>query len=399
MKMVNRSYWFLGVAAVFFLLVFALQPILMPFLVAALFAYLTDPVVDKLETKKLSRTTGVVIVFVGLTLMMIILALLILPLFGKQLFSFMERLPEYIAWIQSNLFPYIQSTFGIQIESMPADKIKNLFTENWQQTSDLLSYMLKSLTASSLTFFALVANILLIPVVTFYLLRDWDYLVEWIRNSIPRPWEKQVVSLTMACDEVLSAFIRGQLLVMMALGTIYSIGLSIVGLDLALFLGTLAGLASVVPYLGAVVGIGSASIAAYMQFHEFMPVVYVLVIFGVGQALEGMVLTPLLVGDKIGLHPVAVIFAIMAGGQLAGFTGILLALPIAAVLMVLLRYLHDEYKDSDLYDTVVSQGLGSKNIAVQVVDEKSVEATAEEVVKESELLKGDSEKSDRSDNG
>ena len=363
--MVNRSYWFLGIAAVFFLLVFALQPILMPFLVAALFAYLSDPVVDKLEAKNLSRTAGVVIVFVGLTLLIAVLMLLIVPLFGKQLLSFMERLPESIAWVQSTLLPYIQSTFGIQIEGMPTEKIKTLVAEHWQKTGDILGYMLTGLTASSLTFFSWAANLLLIPVVTFYLLRDWDNLLAWVKSSIPRPWEKQIVSLALACDEVLSAFIRGQLLVMMALGTVYSVGLSLLGLDLALFLGTLAGLASVVPYLGAVVGIGSASIAAYMQFHEFMPVVYVLIVFGVGQALEGMVLTPLLVGDKIGLHPVAVIFAIMAGGQLAGFTGILLALPVAAVLMVLLRYLHDKYKDSDLYDSVVIQDVAIQDVAVQ----------------------------------
>jgi predicted PurR-regulated permease PerM len=147
----------------------------------------------------------------------------------------------------------------------------------------------------------------------------------------------------------LSAFIRGQLLVMFALAIIYSIGLSIVGLDLALLLGITAGLASVVPYLGAIVGIVSASLAAYLQFGEVMPLVYVGIVFGVGQMLEGMLLTPVLVGDKIGLHPVAVIFAIMAGGQLAGFVGILLALPIAAVMMVFVRHFHEQYKESDLY--------------------------------------------------
>ena len=136
---------------------------------------------------------------------------------------------------------------------------------------------------------------------------------------------------------------------MMALGAIYSIGLTIVGLDLALFLGTIAGLASVVPYLGALVGILSAAVAAYLQFHEWLPILYVSLVFGFGQMLEGMVLTPLLVGDKIGLHPVAVIFVIMAGGQLAGFTGVLLALPVAAVAMVLVRYIHEEYKGSGLY--------------------------------------------------
>ena len=157
------------------------------------------------------------------------------------------------------------------------------------------------------------------------------------------------MEVSLECHEILGAFIRGQLMVMLALGVIYSIGLSVVGLDLALLLGLLAGLASIVPYLGFIVGIFAASLAAYFQFQELLPLVWVAVVFGVGQMLESMILTPLLVGDRIGLHPVAVIFAVMAGGQLAGFVGILLALPVAAVIMVWMRHIHSHYKHSELY--------------------------------------------------
>jgi predicted PurR-regulated permease PerM len=196
----------------------------------------------------------------------------------------------------------------------------------------------------------------LIPVVTFYLLRDWDVLVARIRELLPRQQEPTVVKLAKNSDEVLGQFLRGQLAVMVALGTIYTVGLWIVGLDLALLVGMIAGLVSFVPYLGFIVGIVLAGVAALMQFGDAVYLLYVAIVFGIGQVLEGMVLTPLLVGDKIGLHPVAVIFAVMAGGQLFGFVGILLALPVAAVVVVILRHFREVYTASELYgDTGSSQ--------------------------------------------
>ncbi|MEH6473635.1 MAG: AI-2E family transporter, partial [Halopseudomonas sp.] len=189
----------------------------------------------------------------------------------------------------------------------------------------------------------------LIPVVAFYLLRDWDRMVAQVGALLPRSIEPHVNRWASECDEVLGAFIKGQLLVMLCLGAFYAIGLGLVGLDLALILGVVAGLASIVPYMGFIIGIGASLIAAMLQFNELYYLLLVGLVFGAGQVLEAVVLTPVLVGDKIGLHPVAVIFAIMAGGQLFGFTGVLLALPVAAVVMVLLRHLHQGYRDSELY--------------------------------------------------
>jgi predicted PurR-regulated permease PerM len=187
-------------------------------------------------------------------------------------------------------------------------------------------------------------------VVSFYLMRDWDLMVAKLRSLLPRGREGLVVQLFSECHEVLGAFLRGQLLVMLALGVMYASGLMLIGLELGLLIGVLAGLASIVPYLGVVVGIGAALTAGLFQFGvDFYPLLGIAAVFMVGQMLEGMLLTPMLVGDRIGLHPVAVIFAIMAGGQLFGFTGILLALPVAAVIMVLARHLHDFYKQSDTY--------------------------------------------------
>ena len=191
---------------------------------------------------------------------------------------------------------------------------------------------------------------MLVPVVCFYLLRDWDLIMAKLRTLLPRRREDTVMALMRECHEVIGAFLRGQLLVMLALAVVYSAGLMLVGVELGLLIGVLAGLASIVPYMGFVVGIGAAVIAVLFQFGlELYPLLGVAAVFTVGQMMEGMLLTPLLVGDRIGLHPVAVIFAVLAGGQLFGFTGVLLALPVAAVIMVLLRHVHDLYKLSDLY--------------------------------------------------
>ncbi len=190
---------------------------------------------------------------------------------------------------------------------------------------------------------------MLVPVVTFYLLRDWDVMIAKVRGVLPRAWEPTAVALARECDEVVSAFIRGQLLVMLALGFCYTLGLMLVGLDLALLIGVLAGLASIVPYLGLVLGVAAAAVAALVQFGDWVPLVWVALVFVLSQMLEGMYLTPKLVGDRIGLHPVVVIFAVMAGGQLFGFTGVLLALPVSAVIMVLLRHVHERYRASRYY--------------------------------------------------
>jgi predicted PurR-regulated permease PerM len=244
----------------------------------------------------------------------------------------------------------LQAAGLITTERLSVDELKSLIQQHWQQAGSFAGQALSQLSASGLVLLTWVANVFLIPVVSFYLLRDWDVIIARMRILLPRAWEPKIVVLVSECDEVLSAFLRGQLMVMLALGVIYSIGLSIVGIELALLLGTIAGLASVVPYMGVVVGLGASLLAAYFQFHDISVFIPVLLVFGFGQLLEGMVLTPLLVGDKIGLHPVAVIFAVMAGGQLAGFTGILLALPVAAIILVWLKHMHEQYLGSRLYD-------------------------------------------------
>ena len=227
--------------------------------------------------------------------------------------------------------------------------LQQTLAKHWRDAGGVLTQVWQSISGSGLALLGWLANLFLIPVLTFYLLRDWDHLVAGIHALLPRRSAPTVARLAREADRVLGSFLRGQLTVMFALGVIYTTGLWLVGLDLALLIGMLAGLVSFVPYLGLVVGILVAGLAAVLQFQGWEPLPWVILVFVAGQLVEGSVLTPRLVGGQIGLHPVAVIFAVMAGGKLYGFFGILLALPVAAVAMVLVRYVLQNYRASRLY--------------------------------------------------
>ena len=346
----SRRWVWWGVALGFALFVYFLHPILTPFLVAIVLAYMFDPVVDRLERAGLSRTWGTVAVFGLLTVIMMTLLLALVPLLAKQLLKLYQLAPLVLDWLQHTAMPWVQAKLGLSDSFWKFDKIKAAITEHMGQATDIVGIVLSQATASSLALIGCLANLVLIPVVAFYLLRDWNIMMAKIRGLLPRARADQIVSLAKECHDVLGAFVRGQLLVMLALGVIYSAGLMFVGLELGLLIGLMAGVAAIVPYMGFIVGIGAALIAGLFQFGgDLYPMLGIVAVFMVGQALEGTVLTPLLVGDKIGMHPVAVIFAILAGGELFGFTGVLLALPVAAVIMVLVRHVQDLYKDSQVY--------------------------------------------------
>jgi predicted PurR-regulated permease PerM len=231
-------------------------------------------------------------------------------------------------------------------------------------------------------------NLVLIPVVAFYLLRDWDRLVAWIDRMLPRSIEPTIAHLAREADHVLGAFVRGQLLVMAALGVFYGGALSLVaGLSVGPLIGMVAGLLSFVPYLGFIVGFGAAIIAALVQYGDATHVLIVVGVFVAGQLLEGYVLVPKLVGDKIGLHPVAVIFAVLAGGYLFGFLGVLLALPAASVILVLLRYLAERYRQSELYMEEGPEDPVLAEVDVTVSTDDKVIDTETVVVRQSDLHK------------
>ncbi len=329
-------------------LLYLLAPVLTPFMVSAALAYLGDPLVDRLE-RHFSRAVSVLIVFCAIFLALFVVIAIIVPILQQEVVTLLRKLPGYIDFIQTTVVPWLQARLPVEAGVWDMSQLKEIITRNWQGVGGVAAGVLGTVSKSGLAFLGWIANLVLIPVLTFYLLRDWDIMIARIHELIPRRWEPKVVRLARDCDEVLGAFMHGQLLVMVSLGTVYSVGLYLVGLDMALLIGMGAGLVSFVPYLGFILGVTVAGVAAAMQFQELVPLLYVLAVFGVGQLLESFLLTPYLLGDRIGLHPVAVIFAVMAGGQLFGFVGVLVALPVAAVVMVLLRHAHEHYVSSQLY--------------------------------------------------
>ncbi len=331
-------------------LVWLLAPILTPFVMAALLGWLGDPLVDRLQRAGRSRNVAVTLVFVAMTLLVVLALLLLVPVIEEQITTLIEALPHYRDWFVGTALPWLERRLGIQLTVwLDPNRIITLVREHWEQAGGVAATMLGYLSRSGFAVLAWVANIVLLPVLTFFLLRDWDVFVERAASLVPRKHIDTVSRLAQESSEVLGGFLRGQLLVMVILGIMYGLGLWLVGLDLGILIGIIAGLFTFVPYLGPTSGVVFGVIAALVQYGDWKHVVGVLAVFGIGQVIESYWLTPKLVGDRIGLHPVAVIFAVLAGGQLFGFLGMLLALPVAAIANVLLRYAHERYTHSKLY--------------------------------------------------
>ena len=349
MKVSLGGVLLLGSVVVALLLLNVLSPMMTPFFLGALLAYLGDPWVDRLERWRIGRGLASGLVFLAIALLVAVALMLFIPALAHEATELLKGLPATLVWLQARLAPLLTPWIGVDAGGMDVRGLAEEYLGDWEQSSDVLGYLLGQLTASGKAIFGGVMTLALTPVVAFYLMRDWDSIIERLDNLIPRSQLVVIRSLVRAGDDMLAAFIRGQLLVMIFLGLFYSIGLGLLGVEMALIIGLVAGLASVVPYLGFILGLALASLTAAYQFQDWLHPAYVLGIFLVGQILEGSVLTPWLVGDKIGLHPVAVIFAVLAGGQLFGFSGVLLALPVTAVLMVLVRFSLQQYLQSQWY--------------------------------------------------
>ena len=350
-RFLRRLQWGLVAFAALWLIAL-LGPILTPFVLAALLGWLGDPLVDRLERAGRSRPVAVTLVFVLMVMLLVLVVLILVPMVERQVVTLVEALPQYREWFMETALPWVEARTGIEITSwLDPQRLFELVRSHWAQAGGVASTVFGYLSSSGFAFLAWIANIVLVPILTFYFLRDWDLLVERAAAMVPRDHIGTVSRLARESDEVLGAFLRGQFIVMLALGAIYAIGLTVVGLKLGLLIGIIAGLISFVPYLGAATGIVLAILAALVQAQGFDLKLLVLVgvVFTVGQLIESYILTPRIVGDRIGLHPVAVIFAIMAGGQLFGFVGMLIALPVAAVGNVLLRFAHERYTQSRLY--------------------------------------------------
>ncbi|MEP5764978.1 MAG: AI-2E family transporter [Halieaceae bacterium] len=348
-KRAARAWPLLAVLVVLLILLYQLRPILTPFVVGALIAYLGDPIADWLEKRGLGRGLAATLVFFVIGVVCIAVMIFMVPLLISQLNTLIHGVPVAYQWAAETVLPWLRNLLDLPEEALPRLAVRRTLTDNWQSVGKMMAAAGAYITGSSINLMVSLGNLVLIPVVAFYLLRDWDRLVPRVRNMLPLDWHAKAGELSRESDEVIGAFLRGQFLVMLSLGVIYSVGLAAIGLELAVLIGTVAGLASIVPYLGFLVGIVAAAVAAILQFQDWGVLLSVGVVFGIGQLIESYLLTPNLVGDRIGLHPVAVIFAILAGGQLAGFVGVLLALPVAAVIMVFLRHIHEYYLGTEFY--------------------------------------------------
>lgn len=340
--------WWILIAAIIGVLLYLLAPILAPFLFAAILAYICSPWVARLEKLKIPHTPSVALVMLLLFGVMISLLLVMVPLFSRQMALLVERLPGYLDWLRQHLSPWLQDRFGVELQ-LDSAHLREALATHWQSAEGMAAKFLPTLQSQGAALAGFLANLVLVPVVLFYVLRDWNAILGRIEELIPRRWHERTHAIAAEIDSVLAAFLRGQISVILLMSAFYSVGLWLAGLELALPIGILAGVLGFVPYLGVIVGLGLATLSALMQFPTLAGVVPVWVVFGLGQAAEGMLLTPWLIGDRVGLHPVAVIFAVLAGGQLFGFFGMLLALPVSAALSVGLRHLRRKYLASGLY--------------------------------------------------
>jgi predicted PurR-regulated permease PerM len=342
-------FW-LGGLVLFGLIVYLLRPILLPFVAGMAVAYLLDPAADRLERWRLSRHAATWILTVSFFLLLVLVVLLIAPVLYGQIVGFIDRLPEYIQAARDWLTPALERVR----ERFPMVGDPNTL---WQGTPGItqnaLGWMGSALARvwnGGLALFNVVSLLLITPVVAYYLLRDWDRFTAYIDSMLPREHADVIREQARRIDSVMAAFVRGQALVALADGIVYATGLSIVGLEFGLAIGLGAGFLSFVPFLGPAVGGLTAILVALLQW-GFDPTKLGLVVgvFVVGQLLENAVWQPRLLGGQVGLHPVWIIFSVMAGGAMFGFVGVLISVPMAAAVGVLLRFAFDRYRHSRIY--------------------------------------------------
>lgn len=361
-----------GIALILWVL-YLLKPVVVPFVAAFLIAYLFSPLVNVLHRIGLARWLSISIVFIGIGIVVTLVMWYLVPLVWQQLMYARDSIPAGIHWINYTFLPWLSDSFNLVPMEIDTDQISSVVMDYVQTnySADSIQAMLLKLAQSGLNFIQIGGTIVLIPIIAFYFLLDWDRMLDSLRRLIPRPYEKTTLTIVSECHSVLGAFVKGQFLVMVLLGVVYAVGLQLIGLEIGLIIGMIAGLCSIIPYLGFAVGIIAAVIATFFQFGiNWWQLVLVGIVFMVGQAVEGYILQPFLLGDKIGLSPVAVVFAVLAGAQLAGFLGMLIALPVAAVIVVLLRHIREYYEHTPFYGdrAVIIQDASTGSINIETAD-------------------------------
>lgn len=340
----RQIFWLLFLAA-FLVSIYVLRDVLLPFVAGMAVAYLLDPVVDRLERLKVGRALATTIVVLAFFVITIGIVLLLLPLLQHQVEQFVKAVPDYVELIRERVGPKIQELLSGFDEGAAVNKLPDLAGNAMTWIGNIFG----KLVTGGAWLANLISILVITPIVSFYLLRDWDKMVATIDGWLPREQAGAIREQMSAIDQTLAAFVRGQGTVCLILGVFYAAGLSLAGLNFGLVIGLFAGLVSFVPFVGSTLGAILSVGLAFAQFGSWEPVAIVAAIFLAGQLIEGNFLTPNLVGDAVGLHPVWVIFALLAGGALFGFLGVLLAVPVAAVIGVLTRFALEHYLASPLH--------------------------------------------------
>ena len=344
----RQTLLWLSVGVLLLALLWLLSPVLTPFVAAAVVGYVLNPGVDWMAQRRIPRALAVLIAILGVGLLIAALLLVVLPVLGDELPLLRQRIPALLAKIDTTIGPWLrQMGIGAKID-IPA--LQKAVASKLAAGDGAGSAVLTWLRIGGSALMGWAATLFLVPIVLFYLLLDWHGLRRRIADTVPRRWSALVADMAAEADGLLAQYLRGQLLVMLLLAAYYSISLAIAGFDIALPVGMMTGLLVFIPYIGFGLGLVLAIIAAVLQFDGAYGLVAVAVIYGFGQFIESFYLTPRLVGERIGLHPLTVIFALLAFGQLFGFVGILLALPASAILSVVFGRLRRHYLNSSFYN-------------------------------------------------
>lgn len=349
---VLKRIFVLGVIALFGYIIYLLMPVITPFIAAFLLAYLINPLVSRMAKYNMPRWLTISLVFIGIIVAVGVGTWYLAPLLWEQIGYASKNIPEVLRWFNHTAIPWVEKSFNLTLDRVNNDELTNAVMDYLQTnySVDSAQSIVYRIAQSGLSIMHTGGLLLLIPVIAFYFLLDWNNMIWRLQLLIPRQIEPTVVSIAKECHAVLGAFVKGQLLVMLLLGVVYAVGLQIIGIEVGLIIGLIAGLCSIIPYLGFAAGIIAAFAASLLQYGlDWVHLLLVLVVFMIGQVIESYILQPFLLGDKIGLSPVAVVFAVLAGAQLYGFVGMLIALPVAAVLVVLLRHLYQTYEQSVFY--------------------------------------------------
>ncbi len=349
----KQTILWLAVGLVLATLLVQLGPVLAPFVAAGILAYALNPAVDWLSSRQIGkirvpRTLAVIVMMLLLSATILALILIVLPIMQKQIPLLQEQIPSSLARLNAFLAPKLQE-LGITVR-LDEVGIKRIVTQYLATSGDeIWSALLASARVGGTAVLGWLATLSLIPIALFYLLLDWHAVLVRMQNVIPRRWIGRVALFSHEVDGLLAQYLRGQLAVMLVLSIYYSVALAIAGFDVAVPVGVLTGLLVFIPYLGFGLGLILALIAALLQFDGLQGLLLVAGIYGAGQVIESFILTPRLVGERIGLHPLTVIFALLAFGHLFGFVGVLLALPASAILAVALAHLRIHYINSSFY--------------------------------------------------